>query len=56
MKAKRARLDPKGDCLPKTRIVAHVPPGKLSFPHNVVEYELRDSDPAPTNRKEQCKR
>lgn len=57
--ARFARLDIKGDAIPLTTIVAHIPAGKISFPDNVVDYELRDTNPhsnapsiGPQNRRE----
>lgn len=44
-KTRPARLDPNGDAQSMTRIVAHTFSGKLNMSHNVVDYELRDTDP-----------
>lgn len=43
-RVEKARLDADRTAKPKTRIVAHVPPGKGAWPHNIERYELRDND------------
>jgi hypothetical protein len=48
-KARPARIDADRKAKPLTKIIAHLPPGKLSFPENVERYEVVDSDPNPSN-------
>lgn len=42
-KARLARLDAEGTAQSLTRIVAYTLAGKLNLPHNVQDYEIRDT-------------